>query len=169
MIGGELNCSGLMLRLRNVQLPKHCGKSTVDDSMRMFLDYLWESILCLWLVSLWFCYSVIGCPQLGKGPCQWGDQFEVSECKLPGPSVGEITEDGVITSCHPPLPWKQNRYNKCNSFHSEKTKQQIHFYIYNSNNNNTIYIYIYIYIFKRSRMCFTLCFCSILLNIYIFI
>lgn len=31
------------------------------------------------------------------------DQFEVSECTLPGPSVGEITEDGVIASCHPPL------------------------------------------------------------------
>lgn len=31
------------------------------------------------------------------------DQFEVSECTLPGPSVGDITEDGVVASCHPPL------------------------------------------------------------------
>lgn len=37
------------------------------------------------------------------------DQFEVSECTLSGPSVGNITEDGVVASCHPPLPWKGNR------------------------------------------------------------
>lgn len=34
------------------------------------------------------------------------DQFEVSECTLPGPSVGDITEDGVVASCHPPLAFK---------------------------------------------------------------
>lgn len=37
------------------------------------------------------------------------DQFEVSECTLSGPSVGNITEDGVVASCHPPLPWNRNR------------------------------------------------------------
>lgn len=37
------------------------------------------------------------------------DQFEVSECTLSGPSVGNITEDGVVASCHPPLPWNKNR------------------------------------------------------------
>ena len=37
------------------------------------------------------------------------DQFEVSECTLPGPSVGDITEDGVVASCHPPLAWHTNR------------------------------------------------------------
>lgn len=36
------------------------------------------------------------------------DQFEVSECTLPGPSVGDITEDGVVASCHPPLAWDTN-------------------------------------------------------------
>ena len=49
------------------------------------------------------------------------DQLEVSECTLPGPSVGEITEDGVVASCHP-LAWKeniqiittQNKNNSCN-------------------------------------------------------
>lgn len=30
-------------------------------------------------------------------------QLEVSECTLPGPSVGEVTEEGVTASCHPPL------------------------------------------------------------------
>lgn len=34
------------------------------------------------------------------------DQFEVSECTLPGPSVGDITEDGVVASCHPPLAFR---------------------------------------------------------------
>lgn len=50
-----------------------------------------------------------------KSPCPaWGedaliaDQFEVSECTLPGPSVGDITEDGVVASCHPPLAWDTN-------------------------------------------------------------
>lgn len=37
------------------------------------------------------------------------DQFEVSECTLSGPSVGNITEDGVVASCHPPLPWNRHR------------------------------------------------------------
>lgn len=36
------------------------------------------------------------------------DQFEVSECTLSGSSVGNITEDGVVASCHPPLPWDRN-------------------------------------------------------------
>lgn len=36
------------------------------------------------------------------------DQFEVSECTLPGPSVGDITEDGVVASCHPPLALDTN-------------------------------------------------------------
>lgn len=36
------------------------------------------------------------------------DQFEVSECTLPGPSVGDITEDGVVASCHTPLAWDTN-------------------------------------------------------------
>lgn len=34
------------------------------------------------------------------------DQFEVSECTLPGPSVADIPEDGVVASCHPPLVFK---------------------------------------------------------------
>lgn len=58
-----------------------------------------------------FCISsAVGQPV--KSPCPaWGedeliaDQFEVSECTLPGPSVGDITEDGVVASCHPPLAW----------------------------------------------------------------
>lgn len=31
------------------------------------------------------------------------DQLEVSEWTLPGPSVGEVTEEGVGASCQPPL------------------------------------------------------------------
>lgn len=36
------------------------------------------------------------------------DQFEVSECTLPGPSVGDVTEEGVVACCHPPLAWDKN-------------------------------------------------------------
>lgn len=36
-----------------------------------------------------------------------GDQLEVSECTLPGPSVGEVTDEGVVASCQPPLAWKE--------------------------------------------------------------
>lgn len=36
------------------------------------------------------------------------DQFEVSECTLSGSSAGNLTEDGVVASCHPPLPWDTN-------------------------------------------------------------
>lgn len=39
------------------------------------------------------------------------DQFEVSECTLSGSSVGNITVDGVVASCHPPLPWDRNTQN----------------------------------------------------------
>ena len=31
------------------------------------------------------------------------DQLDVSEWTLPGPSVGEVTDEGVVASCHPPL------------------------------------------------------------------
>lgn len=31
------------------------------------------------------------------------DQLEVSEWTLPGPSVGEVTEEGVGASCQPPF------------------------------------------------------------------
>lgn len=44
------------------------------------------------------------CPALGEDALI-ADQFEVSECTLPGPSVGDITEDGVVASCHPPLAY----------------------------------------------------------------
>lgn len=47
------------------------------------------------------------CPAL-RGDALIVDQFEVSECTLPGPSVGDITEDGVVASCHPPLAWDTN-------------------------------------------------------------
>lgn len=32
-----------------------------------------------------------------------GDQLEVSEWTLPGPSVGEVTDEGVGASCQPPF------------------------------------------------------------------
>lgn len=32
-----------------------------------------------------------------------GNQLEVSEWTLPGPSVGEVTEEGVVGSCQPPF------------------------------------------------------------------
>lgn len=41
------------------------------------------------------------------------DQLEVSEWTLPGPSVGEVTEEGVGASCQPPF-----------AFHEEKAKRQ---------------------------------------------
>lgn len=42
------------------------------------------------------------------------DQLEVSEWTLPGPSVGEVTEEGVGASCQPPFV-----------FCEEKTKDKI--------------------------------------------
>lgn len=41
------------------------------------------------------------------------DQLEVSEWTLPGPSVGEVTEEGVGASCQPPF-----------AFHEEKAKDK---------------------------------------------
>lgn len=46
-------------------------------------------------------------PGAGSG-VQWGGQLEVSEWTLPGPSVGDVTDEGVVASCQPPLalmPW----------------------------------------------------------------
>lgn len=34
------------------------------------------------------------------------DQLEVSEWTLPGPSVGEVTDEGVGASCQPPFAWE---------------------------------------------------------------
>lgn len=106
-----INCSGLMLRLRNVQLPKLCGKVLWMIPWGCFW-IICESLFCVsdWsvcgFVILWLVVHSLGRGHVNE------DQFEVSECTLPGPSVGEITEDGVVASCHPPLPWKQNRKNK---------------------------------------------------------
>lgn len=36
------------------------------------------------------------------------DQLEVSEWTLPGPSVGEVTDEGVGASCQPPFAWEKN-------------------------------------------------------------
>lgn len=65
--------------------------------------------------SFSFCHLLL-VSHFRESPCPlWGedalgvDQFEVSECTLPGPSVGDITEDGVVASCHPPLAWHTNR------------------------------------------------------------
>lgn len=44
----------------------------------------------------------------GSGDGVWGGQLEVSEWTLPGPSVGDVTDEGVVASCQPPLalmPW----------------------------------------------------------------
>lgn len=38
-------------------------------------------------------------------------QLEVSEWTLPGPSVGEVTDEGVAASCHPPLACKMKQNN----------------------------------------------------------
>ena len=65
------------------------------------------------VVKRFFVLSSCCCWSAGeKSPCPArgedaliADQFEVSECTLPGPSVGDITEDGVVASCHPPLAW----------------------------------------------------------------
>lgn len=35
------------------------------------------------------------------------DQLDVSEWTLPGPSVGEVTDEGVGASCQPPFAWEQ--------------------------------------------------------------
>lgn len=37
------------------------------------------------------------------------DQLEVSEWTLPGPSVGEVTEEGVVGSCQPPFAWRREQ------------------------------------------------------------
>lgn len=37
------------------------------------------------------------------------DQLEVSEWTLPGPSVGEVTDEGVGASCQPPFAWEKRR------------------------------------------------------------
>ena len=47
-------------------------------------------------------------PSLGSaGTRVRGGQLEVSEWTLPGPSVGDVTEEGVVASCQPPLAWKE--------------------------------------------------------------
>lgn len=38
-----------------------------------------------------------------------GDQLEVSEWTLPGPSVGEVIEEGVGASCQPPFALNENK------------------------------------------------------------
>lgn len=38
-----------------------------------------------------------------------GDQLEVSEWTLPGPSVGEVTDEGVGASCQPPFAWEEKK------------------------------------------------------------
>lgn len=37
------------------------------------------------------------------------DQLEVSEWTLPGPSVGEVTEEGVGASCQPPFTFCEKK------------------------------------------------------------
>lgn len=45
----------------------------------------------------------------GGGGWRWRDQLEVSEWTLPGPSVGEVTDEGVVASCQPPFAWEKRR------------------------------------------------------------
>lgn len=40
------------------------------------------------------------------------DQLEVSEWTLPGPSVGEVTEEGVGASCQPPFTFCEEKKTK---------------------------------------------------------
>lgn len=44
----------------------------------------------------------------GQGAMGVEDQLEVSEWTLPGPSVGEVTDEGVGASCQPPFAWEGN-------------------------------------------------------------
>lgn len=72
------------------------------------------------------CPVLMGCElsfaELWLGVWQWrktgcrgrrsggvGDQLEVSEWTLPGPSVGEVTDEGVGASCQPPFAWEEKK------------------------------------------------------------
>lgn len=63
-----------------------------------------EKVVKTWRLS----FLLVFCCLFSNRKHPWRmDQFEVSECTLSGPSVGNITEDGVVASCHPPLPWNR--------------------------------------------------------------
>lgn len=48
----------------------------------------------------------------GGGSQRKEDQLEVSEWTLPGPSVGEVTDEGVGASGQPPFAWQRNNKKK---------------------------------------------------------